>query len=82
MGKRVLDRPQLRAELFPIWDAFWTLNASRPVIFGGVGPLPLVEIEAYLRMSDVQTPGTRMFWVKLLRAMDQVFLTKWYETHK
>lgn len=38
----------------------------------GPNPIPLTEIEAYLRLSCIDEPFTRLKFVRLIRSLDSV----------
>lgn len=53
-----------------LWDAFWRLNRCRPVVMGP-GPIPLSEIESYVRLFGV--PDVARF-VDAVDQLDRVYL--------
>lgn len=65
--------PAIPEHQIDVWDGFWVLNDSRPV---GMAPggIPLIEIEAYLRLYGIRDPDDVDEWLTLLRAMDREYL--------
>ena len=59
-------------DLYDIRDAFITLSTSRSAAFG-VGCIPLSEIEAYVRLYEVEDIDR---FIQLIRAMDGAFVEK------
>jgi hypothetical protein len=69
------EEPTLDAGLaLAAWTAFATLSDSRPVHFGGAGSIPLSEIEAYCRLTELEDVELRASLVRLIRRMDRAFL--------
>lgn len=65
------SRPRLAPDLRPFYEAFWTLSAARQSGFGHQ-PLQLTELEAYIRLFDVQD---RKRFVRLIQVLDKTWLT-------
>lgn len=76
MPEALKNRPELNNWVMPCWNAFQLLTASRPLGMGGVGPIPLTEIEAYCRMYQVDDLDEREQLVTMIRALDSVYLVK------
>lgn len=78
IGLVVAEEPEpIYPELLPIWHAFWTLSTSRPTGFT-VGGIPWAEASRYC--ADHGIGGAqRLRWVRLLRAMDLVYLGNYAE---
>jgi hypothetical protein len=70
----VQKMPLLREDLQWIAEAFFRLTGSRQIGFG-VGPIPLTEIEAYVRLFGLLDDDIDAFF-RLISAMDAVFV-KW-----
>lgn len=67
------SRPDLLEEnefIFRVWSE---LSPSRPVYFGGLGAIPLVEIEAYCRMAGIE--GDSSYWLsRHVRQIDMMYI--------
>lgn len=71
----VLDaKPELYADLIPIWNAFNELSAGRHVGMGGVSGLAASDVAAWLDLAGIEDLETRALWWRLIRAMDEVVL--------
>lgn len=40
----------------------------------GVGPIPLTEIKAYLDMYGVTDLDERMYWIRMIKVLDRVYI--------
>jgi hypothetical protein len=47
MPYELLNKPQLRASVRPLWAAFWTLSHSRQIGYSSSQPISLTDIKAY-----------------------------------
>lgn len=73
MPQGLKDKPELTRWTVPVWMAFQVLSAGRFYTEAGPGAIPLTEIEAYLRLTNVE--GEDWFsYVLMLRSMDAVFM--------
>ena len=72
-------RPRLRPWVAEYHRAFHTLSASRPVGLGGVGPIPLTELAAYLNLFGVHDYDEREAFIKMIQALDSVYLKHMHE---
>lgn len=41
---------------------------------GGIGPIPLSEIVAYLDMFGVTDIDDREYWIRMIRVLDRVYI--------
>jgi hypothetical protein len=55
-------------------DAFRHLGASRHYGQGGPLPIAVSEVKAYLDLVGIESPRTRMKYLRLIQRMDQVEL--------
>lgn len=62
--------PVLPYEMQWIWDGFTILNTSRQLGFD-MGPIPISEVDAYVRLFEV--PDVEIF-VACIRAADAMYL--------
>lgn len=69
-----LRKPTLRSDCIKYHDAYRSLGVAR--IWSEVGPMPipLVEVEAYLRLAGIGDPSTKLKYLRLIRRMDMVEL--------
>jgi hypothetical protein len=69
----IADAPQVPDHQAPVWAAFQTLTDSRQMGMAA-GPIPLTEIEAYLRLFDITDPDDVDEYLTLIRRMDREYL--------
>ena len=67
------NRPFLYPDLFDDWNIFWRLSGKRRVdgMSGYVGQIPYSEIEAYMRIHDIDTGRERL--LDRIEFMDRIF---------
>lgn len=64
-------RPELHADLMPVWNAFQALRRERPQGVAGIAALPAGQIVTWLReIEGVRDPELLRSRVRLIRAMD------------
>lgn len=70
--KADVNRPALKPQDRRYYDAFRALSASR--MWGQLGPSPIQisEISAYLGMTGIDDPDTKMKYLRLVQGMDIV----------
>lgn len=57
-----------------MYEAFFLLTDSRPVHFGGLGAIPLSEIESYMRVDGIEEWDDRYRFMLLIKRMDAEYL--------
>lgn len=68
--------PTLFQHLDPVMDAFWMLTPARQIGgMGGVGPIALSDILEYLKWQEITNMDEQRRWVRMIRALDNVFVT-------
>ena len=67
------SRPELDEENVFVMTVFQHLSPSRPVYFGGAGPIPFTEIEAFCRLAGF-SPEERLDLAQQIRALDLIYL--------
>lgn len=67
------ERPTLDADQALAWAAFCTLSRRRPVFFGGLGAIPLTDVEAYCRLHGV-TDEEQGELLPLLEVLDCAYM--------
>lgn len=70
----VQNQPQLREDLHWIVEAFYRLSGSRQIGFG-TGPIPLSEIDAYIRLFGLLDDDIDAFF-RLITALDAVYIKR------
>lgn len=67
------NRPTLSQWVIEYWEAFQLLGNSRIPHQGGVGPIPLTEIVAYLDTIFLVDVDERLKTVKMIQSLDKVY---------
>jgi len=67
------NRPQLSRWVVEYWEAFQVLGNSRIPHQGGVGPIPLTEIVAYMDASYLRDVDERLRLIKMIQSLDKVY---------
>jgi hypothetical protein len=71
----LLERPEIEPWNLPMWRAWCYLSGSRRAAFGGAMPIPVSEVEAYLRLRypdfDVEE---RMEFLEVISRLDRVYM--------
>ena len=70
----LLNKPKLSLWAAPYWTAYWDLDSSRQLGGTGAGPIPMSEIEAYLRLKNITDLDERGCYITMIRALDSVYL--------
>lgn len=70
----LLTRPKLHPWVEWYYEAFWLVDAGRPVYQGSIGRIPLTEISAYFQVFDVGETESRKLFIKTIRALDSVYV--------
>ena len=69
------NRPVLSPWVTEYWEAYQILSTSRRLHQGGIGPIPLSEIVAYLQAADVRDVDERLTYIKMIQALDLVYVS-------
>lgn len=72
--KALKDRPSLSKWTVQYYSAFNVLSDSRQIGQGGIGPIPLSEMKAYMEMFEVSNLDERERFAKMVRALDRVYI--------
>ena len=67
-------RPKLTQWTIEYWDAFQRLSSSRTAHQGGIGPIPLSEIVAYLNVMNIRDVDDRLTYIKMIQSLDSVYV--------
>jgi len=68
------NRPRLNQWVADYWEAFHVLGGSRIVHQGGVGPIPLTEIVAYMDTVYLRNVDERLKMIKMIQSLDNVYV--------
>ena len=69
------NRPALNRWVCEYWDAFQVLIQSRAIHQGGIGPIPLSEIVAYIDCVYIRDVDDRLTFIKMIQSLDNVYVT-------
>ena len=69
------NRPKLNQWVTDYWEAFQVLSGSRIVHQGGIGPIPLTEIVAYMDAVYLRNVDERLKLIKMIQSLDSVYTT-------
>ena len=70
------EQPELLPHLRHIWSCFWQASKARPRDgMGGVGGIPLTEVEAVMRLWQITDWDAQLEFTEMLAAMDHEYLT-------
>lgn len=78
--KALNDRPILNKWVTEYWEAFQILSSSRAITQGGIGPIPLSEIVAYLDAIFLLDVEERLRTIKMIQCLDRVYVSHVNET--
>ena len=68
------NRPELTQWVADYWNAFQTLGNSRIPHQGGIGPIPLTEIVAYMDAIYLRDVDERLRMIKMIQSLDRVYM--------
>jgi len=68
------NRPKLSRWVTEYWEAFHILGGSRIIHQGGVGPIPLTEIVAYMDAVYLRSVDERLTLIKMIQSLDNVYV--------
>ena len=68
------NRPRLNQWVTDYWEAFQILGGSRIVHQGGVGPIPLTEIVAYMDATYLRNVDERLKLIRMIQSLDNVYV--------
>ncbi len=68
------NRPTLTQWVIDYWEAFQILGNSRIPHQGGVGPIPLTEISAYMDVVYLRDVDERLRTVRMIQSLDKVYV--------
>lgn len=68
------NRPRVSMWTQEYWNGFQILSGSRIVHQGGVGPIPLSEIVAYMDATYLRDVDERLTFIKMIQSLDKVYV--------
>ena len=68
------NRPTLTRWVTEYWEAFQILGSSRTAHQGGIGPIPLSEIVAYMDVVYLRDIDERLTFVTMIQSLDNVYV--------
>ena len=70
----MLERPKLKREDLPYWEAFLVLGHSRTSGTGGPNPLAVSEILSLVCMGGIAYLGDKPKYLRLMQKLDSAYL--------
>jgi hypothetical protein len=67
------NRPSLSRWVIEYWEAFQILGNSRIPHQGGIGPIPLTEIVAYMDAVYLYDVDERLKMITMIQSLDKVY---------
>ena len=68
------NRPKLTQWVLDYWNGFQVLSGSRATHQGGVGPIPLTEIVAYMEAVYLLDVDERLKTIRMIQSLDSVYV--------
>lgn len=68
------NRPRLTMWTTEYWEGYQVLTSSRMVHQGGIGPIPLSEMVAYMDAIDLTDVDDRLRFIRMMQALDKVYV--------
>lgn len=68
------NRPRITQWTIGYWEAFQVLSSSRLVHQGGIGPIPLSEMVAYMNATNLVDVDERLTMIRMIQALDKVYV--------
>ena len=68
------DRPVLYRDLRQDYEAFHVLSSSRHIGMGGASPIPISQIESYMRIFEITDLAEKKFFIYRIRLIDHLYL--------
>lgn len=68
------ERPRLSRWVQEYWDAFQILSGSRIIHQGGIGPIPLSEMVAYMDATYLVDVDARLKFIKMIQSLDGIYV--------
>lgn len=68
------NRPTLNQWVADYWNAFQLLSGSRTAHQGGIGPIPLSELVAYMEATYLHDIEERLKFIRMIQSLDRVYV--------
>ena len=68
------NRPALSQWVVDYWNAFQTLSGSRASHQGGIGPIPLSELVAYMDATYLRDVEERLKFIRMIQSLDRIYV--------
>lgn len=68
------NRPRLTMWTREYWEAYQILSGSRIVHQGGIGPIPLSEMVAYMDATYLLDVDERLKFIMMIQALDNIYV--------
>jgi hypothetical protein len=68
------NRPSLTQWVLDYWNGFQVLSGSRSIHQGGVGPIPLTEIVAWMEAIYLRDVDERLKTIRMIQSLDSVYV--------
>lgn len=72
--KALQNRPTVTRWVIEYWEAFQILGNSRIPHQGGIGPIPLTEIVAYMDTIYLYDVDERLKMIRMIQSLDRVYV--------
>jgi hypothetical protein len=76
------NRPTLNRWVTEYWEAFQVISGSRATHQGGVGPIPLTELVAYMDATYLRDVEERLKFIRMIQSLDMVYVSHVNEESK
>ena len=76
------SKPDLLLRGIKFWNGFWYLSDQRQTDFGSRLPITASEIKSYLWLVDDLEKEYRVVFMRMTKAMDDVFIEFWKAKEK
>lgn len=73
--KALQNRPALTQWVTDYWNGFQVISGSRTTHQGGIGPIPLTEIVAYMGAIYLRDVDERLKFIRMIQSLDSVYVT-------
>lgn len=73
------SRPALFQDLRPVWEMWVAVSRTRPPAFGGISPVSITEMKAWLDLQGYTNTSVRVEYYELISELDTYYLQKMHE---
>ena len=68
------NRPRLTRWTRGYWDDYQVLSGSRIVHQGGIGPIPISEMVAYMDATYLVDADERLKFIRMMQSLDRIYV--------